>query len=147
MPAHRMAEQRHRRVRLRPPRAPEMAEVLDPWRKARRMADVGIGAQPARPALPAPVERGHRPAVIVQPPHRLDEFLDDVGAPALHQDAPARGGMRPVEPAMAPAVGRHPFGQARPRRPVAAQRVGIGGYGSSPSWLRFGKPCRLPVIA
>src|SRR3546814_12959870 len=71
---------------------------------------MGIGRQPPRSALPAPVERGDRPAPVVPMGEGFEIFLENIAAPTLKEDAAARGRRvaRPVEPAQRPAIGRRP---------------------------------------
>src|SRR3546814_3981946 len=110
MSAHRMAHQHARPRRCGRPARPEIAEIGDEGGEVRDVADMGIGRQPPRSALPAPVERGDRPAPVVPLGEGFEIFLENIAAPPLKEDAAARGRRvaRPVEPAQRPAIGRRP---------------------------------------
>ena len=73
-----------------------------------------IDRQPPRPALPAPVERGHIPPLRAELVDRLAIFLDHVGASCLEQQPPPPRRIRrtrPIIAAMHPAIGRDPARQ------------------------------------
>ena len=123
--AHRMTNQ-HMMIRIRFgfPVSPEPAKIVDPVGEIADMAGGIVIAQPARSALPAPVDRGDRPAPAEPIFQRLEIFLIRIAAPAQKQQRTARlRGSGPIDPA-----DRVPVGGV-PRRFAGVGRNGAAGSG------------------
>src|SRR3569623_140925 len=86
---------------------------------------MAVARHAPRPALPAPVERGDRPAPVVPVRQRLEILLEQVPAPGLEQDRAARPALRrPVEATKVPAIGPDPARDAGAGGDRAAIRCG-----------------------
>src|SRR6478735_2315540 len=128
----------HDDVRALCARAPfgeECRQILDPWREIAGVAAHRIVRQPARSALPAPVEAIEAPAATVPMLERLIVFFKYVPAPTQEKQAAALSA-RPGEAAEGPAVRRVPAVDRRARRhhPPVHRHHG---------WLRVRKAWRL----
>ncbi len=113
MPAHRMPHRHHRTDRLGRPFGPERPDISDIGREIVDVANMRVGRDAPRAALPAPVERGDRPALAMPVRQRFEILLEQVAAARLEQDRAAwRALRRPVETAKVPAVRTDPAGDA-----------------------------------
>ena len=137
VPAHRMADQHVGPGGLRLPRGPEPGEVADPDREVVDMPGHGVEAEPAGPGLPAPVRRGHAPALARPIGQRFQVFLIGVAAPRHEQDRAARSA-GPVDPADRMAVSQRParFRRRGGDRAAVEGKAGLAGLlFSARHWL------------
>ena len=133
LPAHRVTDQDMLggrwpiRARLGLPIAPEAAQIVDPVREIADVPGRVIVAQPPRPALSAPVDRGDLPALAEPVFQRLQIFLIRIAAPAQEQQGAARfRGSGPVDAPDFMPVGGFPDRFARMAGNGAAGRCRIG---------------------
>lgn len=120
---------------------PEPGEIVDPLGKVTDMSGDLVRPKPARPRLPAPVDRGYAPTRIVPFGEAFEIFLVMIPAPGKEQQRAARrgrvarggGGCGKVDPADLVSIGRCPpvfLCEGRDRPAVdprtAAMRVAIG---------------------
>src|SRR3546814_14409828 len=104
MTAHRMADQHVRPFHRFAPVPGQGGGVLKPDGKIRDMADARpCVRQHARPALAAPVERGHVPPPRAPPDQAFPIFLEIIPPPSSEQERPPATGPSPPPPPAYPA--------------------------------------------